>query len=316
MDGLHVVVGATGGTGRVVLRELRASGRRVRAVNRSGQLPGAPGVEVVAADATDAGQMRWACAGAAVVYHCVNPPFLRWRELFPATVDGVLAGAAAADAVVVFADDTWMYGRVTEPMTEDTAWRPVGAHGVLRAWLAERVLAAHHRGEVRTVIGRAGELYGPAVESLLGHNLFGAASAGRTARWLGRLDQPLTPAFVDDFARALITLGRHPAAYGTVWHVPHPEPTTGRGFVDAVFAAAGTRARVTAHGPATVRALGLVSPVVRQGADLLYQFTMPFVVDGTRFQDTFGVKATPVDEAVRTTLDWYRANPRRRSLGR
>jgi nucleoside-diphosphate-sugar epimerase len=119
-----------------------------------------------------------------------------------------------------------------------------------------------------------------------------------------------------DFARGLITLGEHPEAYGAAWHVPHPEPTTGRGFVDTIFTAAGTRNRVTAHGPAAVRALGMVSPVVREGAELLYQFAMPFVVDGARFQDAFGVKATPVDEAVHATLDWYRANPGARALGR
>jgi uncharacterized protein YbjT (DUF2867 family) len=93
-EGLHVVVGATGGTGRVIVRELQATGRRVRAVNRSGRLAAGPGVEVVAADATDATRMRQVCDGAAVVYNCVNPPFLRWRELFPAAVDGVLAGAS------------------------------------------------------------------------------------------------------------------------------------------------------------------------------------------------------------------------------
>ena len=97
-DGLHVVVGASGGTGRVIVRELRAAGRRVRAVNRSWRLPPCR-VEVVAADPTNAAQMARACAGAAFVYNCVNPPFLRRRELFPAAVDGVLAGAAAADAV-------------------------------------------------------------------------------------------------------------------------------------------------------------------------------------------------------------------------
>jgi nucleoside-diphosphate-sugar epimerase len=65
-----------------------------------------------------------------------------------------------------------------------------------------------------------------------------------------------------------------------------------------------------------MRALGLVSPIAREGAEMIYQFTMPFVVDGTRYQDAFGVKATPVDEAVQATLDWYRANPGRRALGR
>jgi nucleoside-diphosphate-sugar epimerase len=305
-DGLHVVVGASGGTGSAVVRELHAAGRRIRAVNRSGT-PAPPGVEVVAADATDPAQMRRACAGAAVVYNCVNPPFGRWRELFPAAVDGVLAGAAAADAVVVFADDTWMYGRVTAPMTEDTPYRPVSGKGVLRAWLAERVLAAHARGHVRTVIGRAGELFGPNVESVLARNLFAPALRGRTTRWFGRLDQPLTPMFIDDFARGLITLAERPEAHGTAWHIPHPDPLTGRELIEMIFAAAGTRVRVTALGTTAVRSLGLVSPLARHGAEMIYQFEMPFVVDGSRFQRAFGAKTTPVEEAVGRTLDWYRA---------
>ena len=120
---------------------------------------------------------------------------------------------------------------------------------MLRAWLAERVLAAHHRGDVRAVIGRGGELFGPGVESFLGRNLFAAALRGRTARWLGRLAQPLTPLLVDDdFARGLITLGERAEAHGRVWHVPLPGPVTGHEFVETIFREAGTRARVSAHG--------------------------------------------------------------------
>jgi nucleoside-diphosphate-sugar epimerase len=201
-------------------------------------------------------------------------------------------------------------------MTEDTPHRPVSGKGVLRAWLAERVLAAHHRGDVRAVIGRAGELFGPAVESVLGANLFAAALRGRTARWFGRLDRPLTPMFIDDFGRGLVTLGERADAYGAVWHIPHPDPVTGRELVEAIFAAAGTGARVTAHSTAHVRALGLVSPVAREGAEMIYQFEMPFVVDGSRFLRAFGAKTTPVEEAVRSTVDWYRTNAGSRSLPR
>ena len=192
----------------------------------------------------------------------------------------------------------------------------MSAKGVLRAWLAERVLAAHHRGEVRAGIGRRGGTLAQGEESVLARNLFAAALRGRTARWFGRLDQPLTPLFIDDFARGLITLGEHAETPGGVWHVPHPDPVTGRELVEMIFAAAGTRARVTAHGTAAVRALGLVSPVARHGAEMIYQFEMPFVVDGSRFQRAFGAKTTPLEEAVRTTLDWYRTNPGSRSPGR
>jgi uncharacterized protein YbjT (DUF2867 family) len=83
-DQLHVVVGATGGAGGALVRELAGGGHRVRAVSRtpaSADLP--EGVEPLAADAADPAQTRTACAGATVVYHCVQPPYERWAAEFP-----------------------------------------------------------------------------------------------------------------------------------------------------------------------------------------------------------------------------------------
>ena len=310
-NGLHVVVGATGGTGTALVHELRRRGKRVRAVHRGGDGRFPADVEVLAGDATDAVRMREVCAGAETVYNAVNPPFDRWTALFPAAVRGTVEGAAAAGARLVFADDTWMYGRVTGPMTEDLPVRPVCSKGVLRAWLAEMVLAAHARGDCPAVVVRAGELYGPLVESLLGANLFGAAVRGRPLCWIGALDQPLTPTFIGDFARVLAVLGDHDGAgehdLGRVWHVPHPAPTTGRAFVGTLRAQAGTRAPLVRIGSRAARALGLVQPLAREGAELVYQFEMPFVVDGAAFVHRFGPFApTPYASGIARTLDGYR----------
>lgn len=308
---LHVVVGATGGTGTALVHELRRRGHRVRAVNRSGSGRFPAGVEVVAGDATDHDRMRLVCGGATTVYNAVNPPFDRWTTLFPAAVRGTIAGAAAAGALLVFVDDTWMYGRVDAPMTEATPVRPVSNKGVLRAWLAEMVLAAHVRGDCRTVIGRAGELYGPLVDSLLGSTLFGAAFAHRPLRWVGDLDRPLTPTYVGDFARVLATLGEAGQLPKDephrVWHVPHPEPTTGRAFVNALREQAGTRAPVLPVSSRVARALGLLWPLAREGAELVYQFEMPFVIDGSAFARHFpGLVPTSYDSGIARTLSWYR----------
>jgi len=78
----HVVVGASGGSGSALVRELTGRNRQVRAVNRSGRATVPPGVEVVAADATEPDRMWEVCRGAAVVYNAINPPFSQWREPF------------------------------------------------------------------------------------------------------------------------------------------------------------------------------------------------------------------------------------------
>jgi nucleoside-diphosphate-sugar epimerase len=123
--GLHVVIGGSGATGRVIVRELAARGKQVRAVNRSGRAPVPEGAEAVAADATDPASIREACRGASVVYHCAMPTLGKWVELFPPMMEAVIEGAASAGAKLVFADDTWMYGKPEGPMTEDLPYRPV-----------------------------------------------------------------------------------------------------------------------------------------------------------------------------------------------
>lgn len=312
---LHVVVGGTGATGRVIVRQLAARGKRVRAVSRGGRASVPDGVEALTADATDPASMREACRGAAVVYHCAMPAFGAWVELFPPMTEAVIEGAARADAKLVFADDTWMYGKPDGPMTEDLPYRPVSNKGVLRAWLAEMLMHAHDTGRVRATIGRAGELYGPGVESVLGRNLFGAALGGKRARFVGDPDVPLTPTYIEDFARGLVVLGEREEALGEVWHVPTAEPTTGRLFVRGIFEECGKDAKVGVVGSRAAKALGLFWPAAREGAEILYQFEMPFVVDSGKYARAFndgeaggeaGGEATPYREGIRRTVDWYR----------
>ena len=70
---LHVVFGA-GQVGFPLAERLLASGTRVRIVKRSpGHVP--TGCEVVLGDAADSTLCTEAAHGAAVVYHCMNPPY-------------------------------------------------------------------------------------------------------------------------------------------------------------------------------------------------------------------------------------------------
>ena len=107
----YVVLGAAGGTGSSVVRELAARGLRVRAVTRAGTADVPEGVEQVAADVSTADGARRACKGAAVVYHCAQPDYRQWPELFPPLTQAVLDGAADADAKLVSRTTSTCTGR-------------------------------------------------------------------------------------------------------------------------------------------------------------------------------------------------------------
>ena len=54
---------------------------------------------------------------------------------------------------------------------------------------------------------------------------------------------------------------------------------------------------------------GLFIPAARESVEMLYEFEKPFVVNSSKFERAFGVVATPIAEAVKATVAWYRAHP-------
>ena len=178
----HVVLGAAGGTGSAVVRDLAARGLRVRAVTRGGTADAPEGVEQVAADVGTTEGARRACEGAAVVYHCAQPPYTKWPELFPPMTQAILDGAAAAGAKLVFADNLYVYGPPDGPMTEHTPQRAHGKKGRTRIEMADALLRAHADGRLRVTIGRSSDYYGPrGTGSTAGDNIMKPALRGVAA---------------------------------------------------------------------------------------------------------------------------------------
>ena len=305
----HVVLGAAGGTGSAVVRELVARGLPVRAVTRSGRADVPEGVEQVAADIARPDGARRACDGAVVVYHCAQPDYTKWVALFPPLTAAVLDGASAAGAKLVFADNLYVYGPPDGPMTEETPQRAEGSKGRIRVEMAAAILRAHAEGRLRCTIGRSSDYYGPrGTGTTAGDNIMKPALRGKRARWLGSLDQPHTLNYLEDMGRALVTLGEHDEADGQVWHLPAAEPLTGRQFLMLVYEAAGHPATPGVATRTMIRLAGLFNPLVRELNETLYQFERPFISDASKFERAFGpFVPTPHREAVQRTVDWFRS---------
>ncbi len=302
---IHVVAGL-GPVGRAVIDELVARRLPARAVvhHAAANLPSE--VDVVEADITDPDAVRRALAGAAVVYHAASAPYHRWPELLPPLMRGVLGGAAATGARIVYADNLYAYGPVDGPLTEDLASRATGPNGRVRAALADQLLEAHAAGTVRATIGRASDYYGPrGRQSTAGERLFDAALAGKSTQLLGDPDLPHTFTYLADFARGLVTLGTHGEALGEVWHVPSAETLSTREFAGLVFEAAGHPPKVRTMPSALLTVAALLSPTLRAVKEQQYQRQAPWIVDHSKFARAFGAEVTPHAEAITATLDWF-----------
>lgn len=307
---LHVVFGG-GQVGSWLAGKLARDGRRVRVAKRSPvDLP--EGGELRLGDADDPGFCREAAAGAVAVYHCMNPPYDAdlWARHLPRWLDNLVAAAGDAGARLVVLENLYMVGRGDGgPIDEETPFAPESRKGEIRARLAEALVAAHRRGDVRAVSGRASDFYGPRGEDThFGSHFWPAALEGKPASFLPDASTPHTYHFIPDVAEGLMRLGTAPDdVTGGTWMLPCAPAESTRALVDRFEAALGREIRLRGLPRFLVKPVGLFVPMIRELGEMLHQWDAPFVVDDGRYRERFGGSATDPEVGAAATVAWARA---------
>ena len=263
---------------------------------------------VVPGDVLDPESAKTACRGAEIVYDCVNVRYSKWAEQLPLVRANILAATRAAGASLVYPDNVYCYGPLQAvPATEEHPRAATTKKGQMRAGMERTLLEAHGHGDLRVVIPRYPDFYGPFVVNALVRPLFEAAVAGKTATWPASLDVPHDLVYIDDAAEAAVRLAMDEHSYGRVWHVPGAGPITGRQFLESAFAAAGHRLNARSIGRGLFKLAGIFIPDAGEMVEVLYQFEQPLILDGSKFAQAFpDFVYTPHTEAIKATVDWFR----------
>jgi nucleoside-diphosphate-sugar epimerase len=305
----HVVLG-TGAIGRATMEELVKRGESVRMVNRSGRMDELPaGVEITASDLYDPAKVKEVTRNAQVVYQASQPNYSQWPEKFPLLQKSIIDGLTGSSAKLVLVENLYMYGDTTgKPITEDTPYNAHTRKGRVRAEISKTAFNAHKEGRVRVTAARGGNFFGPwGTDSTMGARVFYPLLRRKPAQLIGRTDMPHSHTYIRDFGRALVILGEREEADGQVWHVPNDQPMMSQGELVRMFAEeAGVEPKINSMGRLMMAIGGLFIPEAKETVEMMYEFEKPFIVDSSKFEKTFGMKATPMREAVRETVNWYK----------
>jgi nucleoside-diphosphate-sugar epimerase len=308
MSNLHVIFG-TGPLGRSVAEELVKRGKQVKMVNRSGKREGIPqSVEVIAGDAYSPQFTCHITQNAEVVYQCAQPKYHRWVQEFPALQTSILEGAASNNAKLVIADNLYMYGDPnSQTITETSPQHPHTKKGKLRKQMAEMALEAHRIGKLQVAISRPSHYFGPGYD-VAANFIFLPALKGKSIQLLGKADVPHSFSYVPDAGRAMAVLGTSEESWGQIWIPPVMPALTQLEFAQKVWQAAGQsgKARVILLNRWMIGLVGVFNSGSRETFEMMYEFEKFYVVDSSKFEKTFGIKATPLDEAIKRTLEVYR----------
>ena len=298
---LHVVFGA-GQVGSELARALAARGHTVRVVRRS-QVAVGEGIEVVAGDAMDPAFAARAAAGAAVVYHCMNPSAYTseaWSSEFPKFGEAVIRAAVANGARLVVLDNLYSYGITDGPRTEETPRAATGPKGQVRIAWEQRLRAAATNEGLRFVVGRGGDFFGPGTseQSLFSPAMVDGLRKGKSAWLVGASDQPHSFSFVPDVVEALVAFGAAESdVEGQIFHFPMITVAPAE-LVERLAKAVGSNARSHALPGWALTALAPIVPLFKNLQETLYQWDRPFLASDAKFRARFPELGSTLDEAV------------------
>jgi nucleoside-diphosphate-sugar epimerase len=211
-------------------------------------------VECVRGDAQELASLVEAAKGCESLVHALDVPFARWEPDFLRATDHVAEAAGLTGAAVLFPTRLWSLKPIYDvPLPADGPLldnndRPSNKGRILGNLEAQLRQNTELRN-VRSVVVRTPELFGPGVDDPIVGPMLRAALAQKPVPWLGRADVPRAFAYVDDVAAVAtaVLLRRDRRAWdvlGVAGHVLPDAAAWAAAFAKAAGkASAGVRSR-------------------------------------------------------------------------
>lgn len=288
---MQTILGANGQIANELAKELRKNytadirlaSRSPRKVNESDILS--------PANLLDYKQTASAVKGSDIAYLTVGLPMSTrlWQQEFPTIMRNVMNACIEHNAKLVFFDNTYMYPQSNIALTEETRFDPVGPKGRVRAQIANMLIDAVSRGELKAVICRAPEFYGPdKTRSITNSQVFENIKKGKKPKILLRDDTLRTLIWAPDASKATALIGNTPDAYNQTWHLPCDDNRlTYKAIVDHASTICGRQISYKILSKYSLKMAGLFNKQVREILELLPRYEQDNIFVSDKFKKRF-----------------------------
>lgn len=303
----HTILGANGTIAAQLIPVLKKHNVNIRLVSRTPQH--VEGTESVTANALNSEEILSAILGSDVVYLTIGLVYNAkiWEEQWPVIMRNVINACKATGAKLVFFDNIYMYGKVNGMITEETPYNYISKKGKVRANLAKMLLQEMASGSITATIARAADFFGPGVteKSIASVLVFEKLKNGSTSQWLINPNVPRSLNYTPDIAEALYILATNEKAFGQVWHLPTPDPLTGKEFVKLAAKHMNGSDKISVLPKWLLKIIGLFNPFMKEAYEMNYQNEFPLHFSSAKFEKAFAFKPTSYEDAVKETAVWH-----------
>ena len=292
----HVILGYTGGIGRVVAKALVKRNEKVvclvrdieKAKKYAAELQG---LEFIKGDASLRSDVEGVLKNASTVYYCVNIPYPDWeekaRELLAVTVDA----AIQHHVKLVFPGNVYVYGHAqTHLVTEEHPFAAETKKGKIRIEMEKMLDRASKENGLKYTVVRMPDFYGPYVVNGFSEQFYVKALKGKSLMWFGALDVAQEFIFIEDGGEAMVMAGLSDKSNGKSFNVPGCAETTARKYLEEIAKQSGQKLSISQLGATIVFSLlGLFNGTVKEFVEMLYLKKERLILDGSLFKKFSGL---------------------------
>ena len=298
------ILGINGHVGHQAAKSFVAAGWEVIGFGRSDKKP-VPGVRFVKGDADNVEDMRAAIGDSAVVFNGLHLPYHQWTEgRMEALHTRVIEAMGKDGKTMLFPGTIYNYAAGDRFVTPDLPQRPEMPRGEIRKRSEALFEAAAKRGDIRVIVLRAGDFYGPdSTGNWFDQVVMREANKGKVAL-LGTPGIGHSWAYLPDLGAAFEKLAwhRHELAPFENFHFAGSYATPEQ-MGAAIAAAAPVPLKVGYFPRILFHLMGVVDPIIRDIAKMGYLWSNPMELKDERLDALLGPDfGTPFQVAVAATV--------------
>jgi len=304
---MNTILGAGGAIGNELAKELQKNNQPIRLVGRHPK-PFA-NAELKPADLSNYEQTQNAVKGSSIVYLTAGLAYdiKVWRELWPKIMRHTIDACKQHNARLIFFDNVYCLGKVNGAMTEETPFHPTSKKGEVRAQIATLLLNEIKAGNIKAMITRSADFYGPDCGTSVFNSLVTDKFAkGKKAQWLINDKVKHSYTYTRDCGKALWLLSQTETAWNQTWHMPsaHP-PLTGKEMIEIAAKYFGVKPGYMVISKFFARLGGLFNTIIKELNEMIYQNDSDYIFDSSKIEKAFGIIPTSYEEGIKATAESY-----------
>jgi len=315
MKSNYLILGATGAIGygftRTLLDNKIPATLLVRNREKAEKLFGKNDLlEIEEGDVTDLEKLKEVAKDKQFIFHGINYPYNLWEGNMKKATENVIEAASQNKATIIFPGNIYEFDNVKE-ITEDKVANPQTKKGKIRLELFDMLKQAADEGKCKVIFVRLPDFFGPNVTNGLIKPVFANAAKKKPVNWLVTADVPHQFVFTPDAGRVMYLLSKKKdlPAFAN-YNFGGYEVASVKELAKMISSITGGPDKVNVIPKWMIGILALFNPVVKEIKENFYMFENNVRLNDEKLKkDLPEFRPTPIEEALRETVEWFRENP-------